>query len=552
MERILSYPHKLTGFFILLIPVLFSCTKRFDSINTNPYRPTPAQLQPYNYGTGSQFVTMINAVTPAGDPPGNTDFVNNYQLAYNLAADCFSGFMGQANNWNSNTNNLTYGFNLGWVNEQFSLTGKMMSAWNSIRFFTEASGDSLQFSVAQVIKVTGIIRSTDSYGPVPYSRIPTGTATPAYDRQDSIYYSAFNDLIKARDVLYKYGAAAGTPLKLYDMIYEGDYLKWAKYANSMILRLAMRIVYVDAAKAKQYAEEAVGNPAGLITQPAENALHSLKPGNSSFNFNNPLVTLTQGYKEARAGASLVSVLAGYTDPRLTAFFKNSTLTNRTNEVVGVRSGINVTPALYQPFSELNVTNTTPLPWMQESEVNFLRAEGAIRGWNMGGTAQTFYEAGVTAAFREAGVTKPSDYLTDDVSVPKAYTDYASSSNNGTMDYAVTQATTGVTKWTIKWDEAANFETKLNRIMMQKWIALYMNGPEAWAEYRRTGYPRILPIVLNRGSINTNFQVRRLPYPIGQYNQNPVQTAAGVGLLGGPDNGATRLWWDKKTNIPYRP
>jgi hypothetical protein len=523
---------------LLLFPLTFSCTKKYAEDNTDPYRATLEQQDADNYISGKNFPAMINAVTPAGDPPsGGTDYVNSYQLAFNLAADCFSGFMGQAGDWGGNTNNLTYGFNLGWVNEQFNLTGKLMAAWKNLRDITDISKDSLQFSVAQIIKVTGIIRATDSYGPVPYSAIPTGTFTPAYDSQESIYMSAFADLIRARDVLYKLGGAAGTPLKQYDLIYAGDYLKWAKYANSLILRLAMRIVYVDPTKARQYAEEAVRNSAGFITTSGESALHSLKPDNGNFNYSNPLVMLTQGYQEARAGASMQSILSGYKDPRLGVYFKNSTLTGHTSEVIGVRSGINVTRSLYQPFSQLNIALNTPLPWMQASEVYFLKAEGAIRGWNMDGGAKDFYEAGVRSAFSEAGLTMPANYLNDNTSKPAAYTDYVNSGNSSAA----------LDDITIQWNDADGFETKLHRIINQKWISLYPNGAEAWAEFRRTGYPKIFPIVLNRsnGTVNTAFQVRRLPYPSAQYNQNPAQVSKGVALLGGPDNGGTRLWWDKK-------
>lgn len=522
----------------------FSCTKKYAEYNTDPYKATLEQQVADNYISGKNFPAMINAVTPAGDPLGKTDYANSYQVAFNLASDCFSGFMGQAGDWGGNTNNLTYGFNLAWANEQFNLTGKLMAAWKNIKDITDITKDSLQFSVAQVIKVTGVIRATDSYGPIPYSAIPTGTFTPAYDGQDSIYYSAFKELVTARDILYKFGAASGTPLKEYDLIYEGDYLKWAKYANSLILRLAMRIVYVDPANAKKYAEEAVTNPAGLLSLPSESALHSLKPGNGAFNYNNPLVTLTLNYEETRAGASMQSILSGYKDPRLNVYFSNATLAGHNSEVVGVRSGINVTRSLYQPFSRLNVANGTPLSWMQASEVSFLRAEGAIRGWNMGGTAKDFYEQGIKTAFAEAGVAIPVNYLSDAVSKPADYVDFANSGNN------VLNPNTDTVS--IKWDEQAVFKVKLHRIMNQKWIALYPNGCEAWAEYRRTGYPRIFPVALNRsgGTVNTNLQVRRLPYPVAQYNQNGAQVARGIVKLGGPDNGGTQLWWDKNTNDRY--
>jgi hypothetical protein len=89
---------------------------------------------------------------------------------------------------------------------------------------------------------------------------------------------------------------------------------------------------------------------------------------------------------------------------------------------------------------------------------------------------------------------------------------------------------------------------MGRIITQKWIAMWPDGPEGWAEYRRTGFPRLFPVVTNNsnGTINTNTQVRRLPYPASEYRLNADGVATGVAKLGGPDTGGTRLWWDKET------
>ena len=529
------------GNFLFTIGVIFvtvtSCTKDYENINTNQYETTTKQQEADNYISGRNFVDMINAVTPAGDQAGKSNFVGRYQLSFNLAGDCYSGYMAQAGDWGGNTNNLTYGFNLGWVNEQFLLNGRLMSAWKNVKDITTITGDKLQFEVAEVIKVTGVIRTTDSYGPIPYSKIPTGTTTPAFDSQESIYYSAIEDLVKARNILYQTGGGAGKPLSKFDLIYAGDYLKWAKYANSLILRLAMRIVYVDPSKAKLYAEEAVSNPAGLLTVASDGAKYSIKPGNGDFYYSNPLKLMTSTYLETRAGASMVSILSGYKDPRLAVYFKNSTLPGHTFEVVGIRSGINVIRSSYQPFSELNVTYDTPLPWMLASEVYFLRAEGAIRGWNMAGDAKGLYENGIQVAFEESVVSMPNGYLTNNTLMPANYVDPAISDNNA-------QAVSTIT---IQWDSTVSFEKQLERIITQKWISMYPNGQEAWSEFRRTGYPKIFPVVVNKsgGLVNTKIQVRRLPYPSAQYAQNGEQVSNALTLLGGPDNGGTKLWWDKK-------
>jgi hypothetical protein len=515
--------------------ILASCTKKYDEYNTNPYLATLQQQDADSYYTGSRYPLMINAVLPAGDASGKTDFVNSYQIAFNLAGDAFSGYIGQAGDWGGNSNNLTYAFNSSWVNEQFNLNDKLFSAWKQLKDFTALSGDSLQFSVAQVIKVVGVIRTTDSYGPIPSSAMESGSFTPAYDSQEKIYNDSFAELIKARNILYKFGPGAGTPLKAYDLIYAGDYLKWAKFANSLILRMAIRISYVAPDKAKQFAEEALVNPAGMITNISDNATQGIKPGNGAFNYSNPLRTLTQDYKEARMSANMQSILVGYNDPRINVWFKTATLANHATEYLGILSGINVVRASYQPFSQLNVTDQTFLPWMLASEVYFLKAEAALRGWSVGGSVQSFYETGITTAFAEAGVAMPADYLNNSTSKPANYTDFVSSSNS----------TNAVATTTIKWNEADNFATKLDKIITQKWLAMYPNGQEAWAEFRRTGSPKLFAIKLNRGNIDVAKQVRRLPYPLLQYQRNAAQVAIGITLLGGPDNGGTRLWWDKK-------
>jgi len=121
------------------------------------------------------------------------------------------------------------------------------------------------------------------------------------------------------------------------------------------------------------------------------------------------------------------------------------------------------------------------------------------------------------------------------SKPIDYVDYKNSANNDTA----------VSKITIKWDAAASNEVKLERIITQKWLAMFPEGQEAWTEFRRTGYPKLFPIVVNSsgGTIDTKIQVRRLAYPQSEATINPDGLKGGIQLLGGADNGGTRLWWD---------
>jgi hypothetical protein len=239
-------------------------------------------------------------------------------------------------------------------------------------------------------------------------------------------------------------------------------------------------------------------------------------------------------------ASMDSYLNGYQDPRRAVYFTRAADGN----FHGVRQGIittNWTPYTGQNISNLNMNNsTTEIVWMTAAESYFLRAEGALLGWNMGGTAESFYNQGIEASFLENGLaaTDAATYAANNTRTPAAFTDNSGQSGNN----APAPSTV-----TIKFDASGSTELNLERIITQKWIAMYPDGPEGWAEFRRTGYPKLHPVVSNQsnGTINTAIQVRRIPYPQSEYTNNRAGVMTGVALLGGPDNGGTKLWWDKK-------
>ena len=248
--------------------------------------------------------------------------------------------------------------------------------------------------------------------------------------------------------------------------------------------------------------------------------------------------------EVRMGATMDCYMNGYSDPRLAAYFVPASSDNKYH---GVRLGVhNMNPARYAGIynSNLNIDRaTTPIVWMTAAEGFFLRAEAALRGWNMGGTARAYYEAGIRASFSENGVSGEDAYINNSTLKPTRYVDRTGGSNSMAAPSTIT----------IAWDDEADFETNLERIITQKWIAMYPDGCEGWAEFRRTGYPRLLPVVSNdsQGLIDTRVQVRRCPFPVQEYNTNQAVVQAAVELLdgealgGGQDNGGTRLWWDRK-------
>lgn len=307
----------------------------------------------------------------------------------------------------------------------------------------------------------------------------------------------------------------------------------------------MRLVYASPLLAQKEAEEAINNSYGVITTNADNAF--LSSGNGVTIVNPLWVINAPGYADIRAGAVLQSLLSGYNDPRLATYFQTSTAFP--GQYLGIRNGIDIANKGDRiGFSQLTIGQNQPLQWMTAAEVYFLRAEGALRNWNMNGTAQSLYETGIQTSFSQLGVSGAAAYIADATSTAAPYTDPVNSVNNVKAGDPI------LSTITIKWNSGDSFERTLERIITQKYLAMYPDGQEAWTEFRRTGYPKVWPVVVNYsgGTIDTKLQIRRLPYLQSEYSNNAAAVQKAVALLAteayGPskaDNGGTRLWWDKK-------
>src|SRR5581483_291448 len=144
-----------------------------------------------------------------------------------------------------------------------------------------------------------------------------------------------------------------------------------------------------------------------------------------------------------------------------------------------------------------------------AETWFLKAEAALHNWAGAGNAQTNYETGIARSFEEWGAGSAAAYITDASSSAAPYID-PKAVTPGQND--ISTGNPNLSTITIKWNDAAALETKLERIITQKWIALYPDGQEAWTEFRRTGYPKLFPVVVNNsGGTITGF-IKRLPIP----------------------------------------
>jgi len=247
-------------------------------------------------------------------------------------------------------------------------------------------------------------------------------------------------------------------------------------------------------------------------------------------------------------ASMESILSGYGDGRIGSYFDESA--SNPGEYKGVRNGLPLQApfadelaqkAAYVGFSAMNDAVKTPkVQLMTTAEVYFLKAEAALRGWAGAGTAQANYEMGITTSFDQHGVSGAAAYIADNTSVPANYVDPVNAANNAAALSSITVA----------WNAGATNEEKLERIITQKWIAMFPEGQEAWSEFRRTGYPKIFPVVSNQsgGTVDTALQIRRIPFVDSEKSTNAAGVTAATALLKGPDNGGTRLWWDTGSNF----
>jgi hypothetical protein len=405
---------------------------------------------------------------------------------------------------------------------------------------TEANVMPVANAIAKVWRVEIYHRLTDYFGPIIYSQFGNYKTSVAFDAQEDIYKDFFKTLddavaiLKTNPVGYAFGSN--------DQVYKGATAQWLKFANSLRLRLAMRIVYADPAKAKTEAEKAVAD--GVITSNSDNAGVA-----STLNNINILSRITYLTNDFLASSGLLSALKGYNDPRLSIYYapavNGGQYAATRNGLVASDRGSATSPFISYVGAKWvgnppRSGTTNPTIVFNAAEAAFLRAEGALRGWNMGGTAQDFYNEGIRLSLTEnipaITTTQISDYQ-NSTATPAALADKWNSPAMSDIP--------------VLYDAAGSFEKQLEQIITQKWLALYPNGYEAWAERRRTGYPRGYALI---GSDNPDLSrtdlARRVVYPPSEVTTNASAYNAAKGLLGGNDDMKTRLWWDKKPLSDY--
>ncbi|HLZ87082.1 MAG TPA: SusD/RagB family nutrient-binding outer membrane lipoprotein, partial [Puia sp.] len=411
-----------------------------------------------------------------------------------------------------------------------------------------------EHAMAEVVWVLTFMKATDYWGPIPYFQAGTVATSVPYDAQDKIYADFFHRLDGAIAILK--ANAGGNAYGSYDLIYGGSVDKWRKFANTLRLRLALRVSKADPATAKTEAEASVADGV-MTTSPDDDGL--IKRSSVGGDING-LSTMSD-WNEFRMSATMASVLKGYQDPRISQYFlptvnSGDPTFGKFANYQGLRNGLSVAQLTLSPnlaaanshqgqrWSSTSVTvggtvvgeasyTNTPQHVIETAEAYFLRAEGALLGWNMGGTAQSLYETGIKNSMAQWGIT---DATTVNTYIASANTPIAPG------DYLNSPAVSTVP---IAW--SADPSVELQQIMTQKWLALFPDGMEAWADWRRSHVMKLYPAANSDNQLipdPSKLWLRRIPFLLTERQNNAAGVQTGVTALGGTDNELTPLWWDK--------
>lgn len=375
-----------------------------------------------------------------------------------------------------------------------------------------ATGDVSIEAVGRIWRAWEFHIITDYYGDAPFDSALLGAAntTPEYDSQQHVYAGLFAELTTGATMLE---SPAGADFGGGDLIYNNDFERWRRFANSLRMRLAMRLSEVDPTTAE--AEFAAAYAAGGFESNADNAM-LVWPGAP---YENPYYENQLSRDDHGMSGALVDTMLNLNDPRLALYAEPA---RNTGQYRGHYNGYNGIPAgsSLDDFSRVNNFwradgNNTPTAIMTYAEVLFLETEAAYRGWIAADPA-TLYSAAIEASMDQ-------------------YADWGHSADPADVATYLAQGSVA-------------YNGTLEQIITQKWIALFMNGPEAWFDNRRTDLPVLTPgpdLCFNLPRVPVRF-----PYPDTEQSLNLTNLEAALAAQGmtEPDL-ITPVWWD--VNAPDR-
>lgn len=489
---------KINTYIIILVSGIFlsltACTEGFEDMNIDPNQPVVVPTSSLLSGAQRELVAEIFGNHDQLDGVGLSAMIYVQQMAslrggftdtYATVEDDFSEF------YTSGLRDLQEIITLN-SNEE-TMTNAALSGPNNN-----------QIAVARILKAWAFQNITDVWGDIPYEEALQGNGfpLPTYNTQESIYMDLIKELSEAAEMInLGDGNISG------DIIYEGDMDKWYRFANSLKMRVALRLSKVEPELAASALAEAVS--AGPMNSIEDNATYKFlesQPNNNPWFYRFELSVPNYG-----VGSTMVEMLQSYNDPRLEKYADPAFNQDLGGGYIGQPVGLDVASgsaisdfAVSWPNSENILQPTSAFTIMSHAEVNFILAEGAERGWITGNAAE-YYELAIIASMEQWGINDPTviaDYLAQEEVI-----------------YDIAEP--------------------IKSIGNQKWISLYMQGIQSWAEWRRLQYPEL---EIAKDAV-INAIPRRKGYPPSEINLNKSNYEAAVARQG-TDDLLTKVWWDK--------
>lgn len=495
---------------LLGIVSIQSCTKNFVELNTNP--------------------DAVSASTPQfifskSEYDGTSNMLNlllgtmQYTTSYNDVAGFGSKYV------QSQSTASAVAFSNAYPNE-INEIGEVIKA---------VSGDASKVNLlaeARIWRVYCFSRLTDLYGDIPYSQAGLGYTSsiyaPVYDAQKDIYANMLAELDASATSL----DASKTTFGSSDLIYSGNTAQWKKFAYSLMLRLGMRMTKVDATMAQTWVTKAIAG--GVILADADVAKVAYVGSGQDIN-KNPLALnlLNADYIKANGSSNteggkyqdvFINYLKTNKDPRLATisvvYTTGAADTTSANQK-GMPATLSARPTDFVTYSEPRQNTllllSSPRLVFTAAESYFLLAEAALRGWYSGATATVSYQNGISAAIRQWAIIAGSA---------------------GTI--STNQINTYINYHQL--NTAGTFAQQMEQIHTQFWVGIFPDAQEVFANYRRTGYPALVPNNY-AGNATGGLIFRRMLYPVSEQNLNAAAYQAAIARQGA-DSFLTRVWWDK--------